>query len=99
MAPEVKELLSKEGYGPDGNRYLWEEDMPHCQNCRAVSFNLAPLQGDQTAMACPRCRDEAYQVLLQAILDGEEPECTCRRSDVDLFDARGCDVHDPNSPW
>src|SRR6266542_4392976 len=31
-------------------------------------------------------------------LEAEAP-CTCRQSDADLFDARGCDFHDPNSPW
>ena len=28
-----------------------------------------------------------------------EPECECRQTDVDLFDARGCELHDPNSPY
>jgi hypothetical protein len=28
-----------------------------------------------------------------------EMECECRRTDVDLFDPRGCPVHDANSPW
>ena len=28
-----------------------------------------------------------------------EPQCSCHQTDVDLFDAAGCDVHDSNSPW
>jgi hypothetical protein len=31
-------------------------------------------------------------------LEADAP-CTCRQSDADLFDAVGCDYHDPNSPW
>jgi hypothetical protein len=29
----------------------------------------------------------------------QEPECECRQSDVDMFDAAGCELHNPNSPW
>ena len=28
-----------------------------------------------------------------------EPECDCQQTDVDLFDARGCELHDSESPW
>jgi hypothetical protein len=28
-----------------------------------------------------------------------EPECECRQTDVDMFEARGCPFHDPLSPW
>ena len=28
-----------------------------------------------------------------------EPECTCRHTDVDLFDPRGCEAHDRNSGY
>jgi hypothetical protein len=28
-----------------------------------------------------------------------EPECSCRQTDVDRFDARGCELHDPSSAW
>jgi hypothetical protein len=48
--------------------------------------------------------DEARQAALdrrrRAIADEEpEPDCQCRQTDVDLFDARGCGLHDPDSPW
>jgi hypothetical protein len=32
-------------------------------------------------------------------LEDQEPGCTCTQTDVDLFDARGCELHDPNSWW
>lgn len=32
-------------------------------------------------------------------LDMEEPECECRRTDVDCEDARGCPYHDSRSAW
>ncbi len=28
-----------------------------------------------------------------------EPECTCQRVDVDLYDVRGCELCDPQSQW
>ena len=28
-----------------------------------------------------------------------EPPCTCQQTDVDLFDARGCELHDESSAW
>ena len=33
------------------------------------------------------------------VLESQEPECECRQTDVDLFDSRGCGIHDSNSPW
>ena len=29
----------------------------------------------------------------------EEPPCSCMQTDVYLFDARGCELHDENSAW
>ncbi len=29
----------------------------------------------------------------------EEPECTCEQTDVDRFDASGCELHNPDSRW
>lgn len=28
-----------------------------------------------------------------------EPPCTCYQTDVDLFNAGGCEAHDPGSDW
>jgi hypothetical protein len=32
-------------------------------------------------------------------VESQEPECECRQTDADMFDARGCEFHDPTSPW
>lgn len=32
-------------------------------------------------------------------VEGQEPDCTCRQTDVDIFDARGCEFHDRASRW
>jgi hypothetical protein len=40
---------------------------------------------------CPVCA-------LEAVENGE-PECTCTQTDVDLFDACGCEFHEPTSAW
>ena len=29
----------------------------------------------------------------------EEPECECQQTDVDLFDPRGCELHDSRSRY
>jgi hypothetical protein len=33
------------------------------------------------------------------LVEDQEPECECSPSDADLFDAAGCEYHNPNSPW
>jgi hypothetical protein len=38
-------------------------------------------------------------VLVPEQPEAPEPECECRQTDVDLFDARGCALHDPDSRW
>jgi len=40
---------------------------------------------------CPGCAVEA--------VESQEPECECRQTDVDLFDAADCEFHNPASPW
>lgn len=32
-------------------------------------------------------------------VEGQEPECECRQTDADMFDAEGCEFHNPASPW
>jgi hypothetical protein len=32
-------------------------------------------------------------------VESQEPECECQQSDVDLFDASGCEFHNPMSSW
>jgi hypothetical protein len=32
-------------------------------------------------------------------VENQEPECECRQAEVDLFDAAGCEFHNPASPW
>lgn len=34
-----------------------------------------------------------------AAVYSQEPECECRQTDVDLFDGRGCELHDSRSQW
>jgi hypothetical protein len=38
------------------------------------------------------------EVCLECLYN-EEPECSCTQSDVDMFDARGCELHDSRSKW
>jgi len=34
-----------------------------------------------------------------AVVESQEPECECQQTDVDLFDAEGCEFHNPASRW
>ena len=44
-------------------------------------------------------KQEAIARLKLGELLDHEPECSCRQIDVDLFDARGCELHDLESAW
>jgi|SRR6266568_3838581 len=36
---------------------------------------------------------------LQETLEANEPECWCQQTDVDVFDPRGCELHDDRSDY
>jgi hypothetical protein len=61
-----------------------------CEGChkRFCSEHKVTFDGFQFCPACAIAEVEAH-----------EPECDCRQTDVDLFDAQGCEFHDPASPW
>lgn len=67
---------------------------------------------EHLSFACEGCRKrfcESHKVALDGMAwclacaivwaEQDEPECGCRQTDVDLFDAEGCGIHDVNSPW
>ena len=67
-----------------------------CQHCETF-FDSSDLKAVFTesaevllCMACARDLEEGMDA---------EPPCTCSQTDVDLFDARGCDAHDRNSGY
>jgi hypothetical protein len=45
--------------------------------------------------------DELSYCLACAVeaVESHEPECECRQTDVNVFDAAGCEFHNPASPW
>jgi hypothetical protein len=61
-----------------------------CDACgrRFCSDHKVALDGLQY---CHGCAVEA--------VESQEPECECHQTDADLFDAAGCELHDPVSPW
>ena len=61
-----------------------------CEGCskRFCSEHKVTFDGFQVCLACAI-----------AEVENQEPECECQQTDVDLSDARGCDFHDPASPW
>src|SRR6185295_19907842 len=71
-----------------------------CDCCReffdTTDLNIIFQDGAEVAFLCFACKRDREE-LLEA-MDAEQ-ECTCHQTDVDLFDARGCDAHDSNSPW
>jgi hypothetical protein len=61
-----------------------------CEGCRKCfcAERVATLDGLRYCLACAT-----------AAVESQEPECECRQTDVDQFDARGCEFHDPSSTW
>ena len=43
--------------------------------------------------------DRAERDRMMADLYDYDPPCTCTRTDVDLYDASGCEAHDPRSDY
>lgn len=46
--------------------------------------------------------DKTIALVIEILESGAElaePECACHQVDVDLFDAEGCPLHDPNSAF
>ncbi len=70
-----------------------------CDCCRDF-FHTSDLheifQDNILAVLCTTCKRDREELLEEM---DQEPECSCQQTDVDLFDARGCDAHDSNSPW
>jgi hypothetical protein len=72
--------------------------------CRAGCEHLS-----FTCVACGRRFCSDHKIVLDALpyclgcaveaVESQEPECECQQSDVDLFDAAGCEFHNPASPW
>ena len=61
-----------------------------CDACRKRFCGGHKVALDSVAY-CLECAVEA--------VESQEPECECRQSDVDMFDAKGCEFHNPSSPW
>ena len=76
-----------------------EVDLCHA-GCEHLSF---------TCYACGRRFCSEHKVALDGVayclgcavvsVESQEPECECQQTDVDLFDAEGCEFHNPASPW
>jgi hypothetical protein len=78
---------------------------PDCSTLHALQASKLPLA--EFIAACTlhyesQCAECAAIAASDAILEQQasaEPACDCRQTDVDMFDPRGCEVHDGNSPW
>ena len=58
-----------------------------------------PVDAAHAATVSQALRLEALERAERIELEAHEPECTCEQTDVDLFDARGCEYHDADSSW
>src|SRR5260370_35036642 len=61
-----------------------------CEGCRKrfCSEHKVTLDGMLYCLVCS-----------VAEVESGEPDCECQQTDVDTFDAAGCEVHNPASPW
>jgi hypothetical protein len=67
-------------------------------------------EAETHVLSCWECGDDCEELtqapwstqrmlVCAGCLELSEPDCECHQTDVDLFDAFDCPVHDPNSPW
>ena len=74
--------------------YLCQAGCEHlsffCESCRSRFCGEHKVTVDGMEL----CADCALRVL-----EDQEPECECAQSDDDLFDAAGCEFHNPKSRW
>jgi hypothetical protein len=79
---------------PECEVYLCQAGCAHlsffCEGCRARFCGEHKVNLDGMEL-CAECA--------MAMVEDQEPECECSQSDADLFDAAGCEFHNPNSPW
>jgi hypothetical protein len=61
-----------------------------CESCRSRFCGEHKVSLDRMEL-CASCAI--------AVVEDQEPECGCSQSDADMFDASGCEFHNPNSPW
>jgi hypothetical protein len=92
----------------DGSPYL---DATHCAlpDCEVYLCHAGCEHLSFTCDACGRRFCSEHKVTLGGLpyclgcaveaVENQEPECQCHRSDVDLFDAASCEVHNPASSW
>ncbi len=66
-----------------------QRECPHCSEPIAEHESTVMQANELWHTSCLRRSRE----------DEPEPECTCHQTDVDLFDARGCELHDSRSGW
>lgn len=75
-----------------------------CAACPAHPETLVWNEADRI-FVCADCDlgiNEAVRMQLEAErfeLDAREPECQCFRTDVDIFDASLCELHNASSEW
>jgi hypothetical protein len=77
-----------EATDPEGD----EDDDCICAELRCV------IEAANTAAEVSAAIHAHQRVCLVCLYD-HEPACYCTQTDVDLLDARGCDLHDPRSEW
>lgn len=74
-----------------------EPELVDCQGCGASTLeeSLTWIGNGWNFRGCPTCVAACERVEAEEA----EPACSCTQTDVDLFDARGCELHDDRSDW
>jgi hypothetical protein len=84
------------------------ERLPDCLELEALvieylhepmpAYLKACFEHESTCAYCAEIR--RTDAVLEGVPEVElEPPCSCHQTDVDLFDARGCELHDSTSAW
>lgn len=75
-----------------------DREAEQCEGCNSSQAEPLLWIGDGwNFRGCRVCASECARQLAEE--GAREPNCACRQTDVDLFDSRGCALHDPSSDY
>lgn len=86
----LQERTTREETRRDEEGYPIAAEPLRCDSCWHACAELSPCTWDATLMVGACCAVHPEEL---------EPACECRMDGGDLFDPRGCELHDSESPW
>lgn len=92
QGPQYEAFAAADGPEPLEAEEEAGDDVEVCAELRRV-VEAADTLGEVTNAI------NAHKAVCLDCLYAEEPKCNCHQTDVDMFDARVCELHDAHSQW